>query len=60
LRVEAWVDDEERTYFAEQAISECRHDRAVLRLVSENGLEKEVPDDKIFAIDLTPAQNIIY
>jgi len=60
LRVEAWVDDSEQTYFAERAVSERRSEGAVLRLVSKNDLEAEIHDGKIFSIDLTPAQDIVY
>jgi len=60
LRVEIWEDNGRSEYFA--ATIEAIRDgpEGALRLVSENGLEKEIRREAIESISLTPAQHVDY
>lgn len=58
--VELRIEDNRSEYFAANAETIQRGHMAVLRLVSKNGLKKDLPREEIESITLTPARNIVY
>jgi hypothetical protein len=61
LAVDVWTDDGEETYFASSIEAQGAYEeRATLLLVSKDGLEKEVPRERVDSISLTRSENIIY
>jgi len=60
LRVEVWGDDGRSEYFAARAEAIRGGPEGAVRLVSENGLEKDVRREEIESITLTPAQMVDY
>lgn len=60
LRVEVWDSNGRAEYFAAGAEAIRGGPEGVLRLVSENGLEKDVRREEIESISLTPAQHVDY
>ena len=60
LRVEVWGDDGRSKYFAAGAEAIRGGPEGVLRVVSENGLEKDIRREEIESITLTPAQRVDY
>jgi len=60
LHVEIWGDDGRSEYFAAGVEAVRGGAKGVLRLVSENGLEKDVRREAIESISLTPAQRVDY
>lgn len=60
LRIEVWGENERTEYFSPSAETDQGEHDAVLRLVSENGLEKTIQREEIVSITLTPTQHINY
>lgn len=60
LCVKVWEDDDRSEYFAQGAETIQNEGEAVLQLVSENGLEKDIHFEEIESITLTPARDITY
>lgn len=60
LQVEVWEEGGRSKYYAVQAETVGDGREAALRLVSENGLQKDVRRKEIKSITLTPAQDIVY
>lgn len=60
LCIEVSGDDRRSEYFAASAETIQDDRRAVLRLVSENGLEKDITREEIESITLTPPWNFVY
>jgi hypothetical protein len=61
LAVNVWTDDGEETYFASSVEAQGAYEeRARLLLVSKDGLEEEVPRERVDSISLTRSENIVY
>ena len=61
LAVEVWGDDGKETYFAATIEAQGSYEnRATLLLVSRDGLEKEIPRERISDISLTRSENVVY
>lgn len=58
--VEVWESDGRSEFFAQSVETVREGGEAVLRLVSQNGLGKDIRCEVIGSIRLTPARNINY
>jgi hypothetical protein len=59
LAVDVWTEDGEETYFASSIEAQGSYgDRGTFLLVSKDGLEREVPRERVDSIALTRSQNI--
>ena len=60
LRVEVARDNSRTEYFAKSTEAMRSGSDVVLKLVSGNGLEKDIPRREIQSIQLTPSRDIVY